>query len=203
MPEDQFRLIVGLGNPGEKYRHTRHNMGFMVVDRLAHAHGILLERRKFNVLLGRGKVGSQPIILAKPMTYMNLSGPAVRDLAFFFKFEKQDILVIHDDIDLVFGQIKIKEKGGNGGHNGVKSLIEALGTGEFTRLRVGIGRPETRQRVRAYVLSGFDAQQETLLENIVSTAQDAAETILFKGVPEAMNRFHGKTISERNVGRRL
>ena len=203
MPEDRFRLIVGLGNPGEKYRRTRHNMGFMVVDRLAHTHGILLERRKFNVLFGRGKVGSRQVILAKPMSYMNLSGPAARDLAFFFKLEMQDIVVIHDDIDLVFGQIKIKEKGGNGGHNGVKSLIEALGTGEFTRLRVGIGRPETRQRVRAYVLAGFDAQQETLLEDVVSTAQDAAETILFKGVPEAMNRFHGKTISERNVGRRL
>ncbi|MDY6988166.1 MAG: aminoacyl-tRNA hydrolase [Thermodesulfobacteriota bacterium] len=203
MPEDRFRLIVGLGNPGEKYRHARHNMGFMVVDRLARAHGILLGRRKFNVLFGRGKVGSRQVILAKPMSYMNLSGPAARDLAFFFKLEMQDILVIHDDIDLVFGQIKIKEKGGNGGHNGVKSLIEALGTGEFTRLRVGIGRPETRQRVRAYVLAGFDAQQETLLEDVIATAQDAAETILFKGVPEAMNRFHGKTISERNVGRRL
>ncbi|MDY6837559.1 MAG: aminoacyl-tRNA hydrolase [Thermodesulfobacteriota bacterium] len=203
MSEDRFRLIVGLGNPGKKYQHTRHNMGFMVVERLAHTHGILLERRKFNVLFGRGKVGSQPVILAKPMTYMNRSGPAARDLAFFFKIGTQDTLVIHDDIDLVFGQIKIKEKGGNGGHNGVKSLIEALGTGQFTRLRVGIGRPETRQKVRAYVLAGFDAQQETLLEDVVSTAQDATETILFKGVPEAMNRFHGKTISERNVGRRL
>jgi PTH1 family peptidyl-tRNA hydrolase len=115
----------------------------------------------------------------------------------------EDILVIHDDIDLVFGQIKIKEKGGNGGHNGVKSLMEALGSGDFTRLRVGIGRPENRQSARAYVLAAFDAQQETLLEDVVSTAQNAAETILFKGVPEAMNRFHGKTISESNVGRRL
>jgi len=203
MPEDRFRLIVGLGNPGEKYRHTRHNMGFMVLGRLAYTHGILLERRKFDVLFGRGKVGNQSIILAQPMTYMNRSGPATRNLASFFKLGMQDILVIHDDIDLVFGQIKIKEKGGNGGHNGVRSLIEALGTGQFTRLRVGIGRPEMRQQVRAYVLSGFDAQQETLLEEVLFTAQDAVETILFKGVPEAMNRFHGKTNSERNVGRRL
>jgi len=203
MPADRFRLIVGLGNPGEEYRHSRHNMGFMVVDRLAERHGIDVGRRKYNVLFGRGTLGSRQVILAKPMSYMNRSGPAARDLAFFFKVEMQDILVIHDDIDLVFGQIKIKEKGGDGGHNGVRSLIEALGTGEFTRLRVGIGRPETRQRVKAYVLAGFDAQQETLLEDVVSTAQDATETILFKGVPEAMNRFHGKTISERNVGRRL
>jgi PTH1 family peptidyl-tRNA hydrolase len=203
MPEDLFRLIIGLGNPGEKYRRTRHNIGFMVVDRLANVHGIPLDRQKFNALFGRGKVESHPVILVKPMTYMNRSGPAARDLAFFFKLDTQDILVIHDDIDLVFGQIKIKEKGGNGGHNGVKSLIEALGTGEFTRLRVGIGRPEIRQNVTNHVLSGFDAQQEKLLEGVLSTAQDAVETILFKGIPEAMNRFHGKTISERNVGRRL
>jgi PTH1 family peptidyl-tRNA hydrolase len=203
MSEDRFRLIVGLGNPGDKYQHSRHNMGFMVVDRLAQKHRIPLENRKFKVLFGRGNMESQPVILAKPMTYMNLSGPAARDLAFFFKLGTENILVIHDDIDLVFGQIKIKEKGGNGGHNGVKSLMEALGSGDFTRLRVGIGRPENRQSARAYVLAAFDAQQETLLEDVVSTAQDAAETILFKGVPEAMNRFHGKTISESNVGRRL
>jgi PTH1 family peptidyl-tRNA hydrolase len=178
-------------------------MGFFVVDRLAQAREIPLDRRKFNIVFGRGKMGNQPVILAKPMTYMNRSGPAALALATFFKVETQDILVVHDDMDIVFGQIKIKEKGGNGGHNGVKSLIEALGTGEFTRLRVGIGRPQERQEAKAYVLARFDAQEETLLEEVVATAQDAAETILFKGVPEAMNRFHGKTISERNVGRRL
>ena len=203
MPEDRFRLIVGLGNPGEEYRFTRHNMGFVVVERLAQAHRIPLDKRKFNVVFGRGKVGSQPVILAQPMTFMNRCGPAVRDLARFFKFNTQDVLVIHDDIDLVFGKMKIKEKGGDGGHNGVKSLIEAWGSGAFTRLRIGIGRPQTRQAVRAYVLAGFDAQQETLLEDVIFTAQDAVETMLFEGVAEAMNRFHGKTIQERNVGRRL
>jgi PTH1 family peptidyl-tRNA hydrolase len=203
MPEDRFRLIVGLGNPGEKYRFTRHNTGFVVVERLAQAHRIPLDKRKFNVVFGRGKVGSQPVILAQPMTFMNRCGPAVRDLASFFKFSTQDVLVIHDDIDLVFGKMKIKEKGGDGGHNGVKSLIEAWGSGAFTRLRIGIGRPQSRQAVRAYVLAGFDAQQETLLEDVIFTAQDAVETMLFEGVPETMNRFHGKTIQERNVGRRL
>jgi PTH1 family peptidyl-tRNA hydrolase len=203
MPEDRFRLIVGLGNPGEEYRFTRHNMGFVVVERLAQAHRIPLDKGKFNVVFGRGKVGSQPVILAQPMTFMNRCGPAVRDLARFFKFSTQHVLVIHDDIDLVFGKMKIKEKGGDGGHNGVKSLIEAWGSGAFTRLRIGIGRPQTRQSVRAYVLAGFDAQQETLLEDVIFTAQDAVETMLFEGVPEAMNRFHGKTIQERNVGRRL
>ena len=203
MSEDRFRLIVGLGNPGEEYRYTRHNLGFVVVDRLAEAHQIPLDKHKFDVVFGRGKVGSQSVILAQPMTFMNRCGPAVRDLARFFKFSMQDVLVIHDDIDLVFGKMKIKEKGGDGGHNGVKSLIEAWGSGAFTRLRIGIGRPQTQQAVRAYVLGRFDAQQEALLEDVIFRAKDAVETIRLKGVLEAMNRFHGKTISESNVGRRL
>lgn len=194
MQEDRFRLIVGLGNPGEKYRFTRHNMGFMVVDRLAQAHQVSLDKRKFKVVFGRGRVGTQPVILAKPITFMNRSGPAVRDLAHFFRLGTQDILVIHDDIDLVFGKIKIKQKGGDGGHNGVRSLIEAWGSGAFIRLRIGIGRPQTQQEIKAYVLGRFDAQEERLLEDVISTAQAAAETTLFKGVEEAMNRFHGSTI---------
>ena len=194
MPEDRLCLIAGLGNPGEKYRFTRHNMGFFVVDLLAQAHQIPLDKRKFKVVFGRGKIGNQPVILAKPMAFMNLSGPAVRDLARFFKVATQDILIIHDDIDIVFGKLKIKEKGGDGGHNGVRSLIEALGSGAFTRLRIGIGRPESWQGAKEYVLGGFSAQEETLLEDIISLAQGAMETILFNGVAEAMNQFHGKTI---------
>jgi PTH1 family peptidyl-tRNA hydrolase len=203
MSEDRFRLIVGLGNPGEEYRYTRHNMGFMVVDRLAEAYQIPLDEQKFGIVFGRNKGARHRIMLAQPMTYMNRCGPAVRDLTRFYKFNTQDVLVIHDDIDLVFGKIKIKQKGGDGGHKGVKSLIEAWGSGEFTRLRIGIGHPQTQQAVRAYVLGRFEAQQEALLEDVISRAQDAVETILLKGVGEAMNRFHGKTIPESNVGRRL
>jgi PTH1 family peptidyl-tRNA hydrolase len=203
MSEDRFRLIVGLGNPGEEYQHTRHNMGFVVVDRLSEAHQIPLDKHKFDVVFGRGKMGSHAVILAQPMTFMNRCGPAVRDLTRFYDLSMQDVLVIHDDIDLVFGKMKIKEKGGDGGHNGVKSLIEAWGSGAFTRLRIGIGRPQTQQAVRAYVLGRFDAQQEALLEDVIFRAKDAVETIRLKGVLEAMNRFHGKTISESNVGRRL
>ncbi len=203
MPEDRFRLIVGLGNPGEMYRFTRHNTGFMVVDRLAQANKIPLGKRKFNAVFGRGKIEGLPAILAKPMTFMNQCGPAVRDLARFFRLGTQDILVIHDDIDVVFGKLKIKEKGGDGGHNGVKSLIGALRSDEFTRIRVGIGRPQTEKDISPYVLERFDAEQERLLSDIISSAQDAVETVLFKGVSEAMNRFHGKTISECDIGRRL
>jgi PTH1 family peptidyl-tRNA hydrolase len=139
-------------------------------------------------------MAGQGVILAKAMTFMNMSGPAVRDLTHFLGLDRRNILVIHDDIDLVFGKIKIKQKGGEGGHNGVRSLIEAWGSGAFIRLRIGIGRPQTQQEIKAYVLGRFDAQEERLLEDVISTAKDAAETTLFKGVEEAMNRFHGSTI---------
>ncbi len=194
MPEDRFQLIVGLGNPGEAYRLTRHNVGFMVVDRLAQTHQLTLNRRKFKVVFGLGKVDGRSVILAKPMTFMNMSGPAIRDLTHFFNLDKKNLLVIHDDIDLVFGKIKIKQKGGDGGHKGVKSLIEAFGNGAFARLRVGIGRPQTRQEARAYVLGRFDTNQEKLLDDVITMAQDAVETILLKGLKEGMNRFSRKEI---------
>ncbi|MEE9567203.1 MAG: aminoacyl-tRNA hydrolase [Desulfobacteria bacterium] len=203
MPEDRFQLIVGLGNPGAAYRLTRHNVGYMVVDRLALRHGISLDKQKFNNIFGSGKVDGRHVILAKPMTFMNLSGPSVRDLAASFDLDTENVLVIHDDIDVVFGKLKIKEKGGDGGHNGVRSLIVAWGSDEFVRIRIGIGRPQTDNDVSAYVLGRFDAEQEKQLSGIISTAEHAVKTVLFEGVSEAMNRFHGKPISERNVGRRL
>lgn len=203
MPEDSIKLIVGLGNPGAAYRFTRHNVGFMVTDQLAQRHRISFDNRKFKSVFGLGSMGDCRVILAKPMTFMNLSGPSVRDLARFFKLDKKHLLVIHDDIDLVFGKIKIKQKGGDGGHKGVMSLIEAFGSGAFVRIRVGIGRPDTREEVEGYVLNRFDAQQSAQLDRVIIMAQEAVETILLKGLREAMNRFHGKTISQRNVGRRL
>jgi PTH1 family peptidyl-tRNA hydrolase len=203
MPEDSIKLIVGLGNPGAAYRFTRHNVGFMVTDQLAQRHRISFDNRKFKSVFGLGSMGDCRVILAKPMTFMNLSGPSVRDLARFFKLDKKHLLVIHDDIDLVFGKIKIKQKGGDGGHKGVMSLVEAFGSGAFVRIRVGIGRPDTREEVEGYVLNRFDAQQSAQLERVIIMAQEAVETILLKGLREAMNRFHGKTISQRNVGRRL
>jgi PTH1 family peptidyl-tRNA hydrolase len=194
MPKDRFRLIVGLGNPGEAYRLTRHNIGFMVVDRLAHSHRILLNKRRFGAVFGLGRVDGQCVIVAKPMTFMNMSGAAVQNLAHFFKLNTQDLLVVHDDIDLVFGKIKIKQKGGDGGHNGLKSLIEAFGSGVFARVRVGIGRPEAKQEVKTYVLSKFDSRQVTVLDEVISTAQDAVETIVVRGLTEGMNRFSRKEI---------
>jgi PTH1 family peptidyl-tRNA hydrolase len=203
MPDDRFQLIVGLGNPGSAYRGTRHNAGFLVVDRLAGKHGILLNQKRFKTALGVGSIEGRGVILAKPLTFMNLSGPAVRNLFHVFSLDMKHLLVIHDDIDLVFGQIKIKQKGGDGGHKGVKSLIEAMGSGKFARLRIGIGRPKAGQATEEYVLARFDAQEGKRLQELVSSAQDAVETILVKGALEAMNRFHGKTISESNVGRKI
>jgi len=194
MPKDRFRLIVGLGNPGEAYRLTRHNIGFMVVDRLAYRHRILVDKRRLKAVFGLGRVDGRPVILAKPMTFMNLSGPAVRNLAHFFHLDAKDLLVIHDDIDLVFGKIKIKQKGGDGGHNGLKSLIEAFGSGVFARVRIGIGRPDTKVEVKGYVLNRFDAQQEAVLDEVITMAQDAVETILLKGLTEGMNRFSRKEV---------
>ena len=194
MPKNRFRLIVGLGNPGEEYRLTRHNIGFMVVDRLAYKQGILVDKRKFGAVYGLGRVEGRSVILAKPMTFMNMSGPAVRNLAHFFKVDTKDLLVIHDDIDLVFGKIKIKRKGGDGGHNGLKSLIEAIGNGSFSRVRIGIGRQDIKQDVKGYVLNKFDAQQETDLDEVITMAQGAVVTILLKGLTEGMNRFSRKEV---------
>ena len=194
MPKDRFRLIVGLGNPGEVYRLTRHNIGFMIVDGLARRHNILVNKRRFEAVFGLGLVDEQPVILAKPMTFMNLSGRAVRNLAHSFDLEAKDLLVIHDDIDLVFGKIKIKREGGDGGHKGLNSLIETFGSGAFARIRIGIGRPETKQEVKGYVLNRFDPQQEAVLDKVISMAQDAVETILLKGLTEGMNRFSGKEV---------
>jgi PTH1 family peptidyl-tRNA hydrolase len=191
MPKNQFRLIVGLGNPGEAYRLTRHNIGFMVIDRLARRHRIVVDKRRFEAVYGLGRMDGRSVILVKPMTFMNLSGQAVRDLAIFFNLDTKNLLVIHDDIDLVFGRIKIKQKGGDGGHNGLKSLIEAFGSGAFVRVRIGIGRPDTRQEIRGYVLNRFDAQQEEVLDEVITITQDAVETIVLKGLTEGMNRFSG------------
>ena len=194
MPKERFRLIVGLGNPGEAYRLTRHNIGFMVVDRLANRHRIFVNKRRLDAVYGLGKLDGRSVILVKPMTFMNMSGAAVQNLAHFFKLDTQDLLVIHDDIDLVFGKIKIKQKGGDGGHNGLKSLIEAFGSGMFARVRIGIGRPDAKQEVKGYVLSKFDSRQEAVLDEVITIAQDAVETIVLKGLTEGMNRFSRREI---------
>lgn len=194
MPQKRLRLVVGLGNPGDAYLKTRHNAGFMVVDEVAEAFSIPLVKRKFDTIFGRGSVDGVEVILIKPMAFMNLSGPPVLKIANYFKILCEDMLVIHDDIDLVLGRLKINEKGGDGGHKGVRSLMDAFGGGDFMRLRIGVGRPEAGISAADYVLNGFSAKEKEVLDQIITKARDAVVTILCKGTKEGMNRFNNKRI---------
>jgi len=188
----RVRLVVGLGNPGKEYVKTRHNAGFMAVDDIAQAFSISLDKRKFNTIFGKGLIQGVDVILAKPMAFMNKSGPPVQNLAGYFKILSKDMLVIHDDIDLDFGRIKIIEKGGHGGHNGVRSLMDAFGEGDFSRVRIGIGRSGSGTDVTGHVLGKYSADESEVLDQIITGTRDAAVTILCEGIKDGMNRFNNQ-----------
>jgi peptidyl-tRNA hydrolase, PTH1 family len=194
MPQKRLRLVVGLGNPGNTYKNTRHNVGFMVVDQIAEDFSIALDKQKFDTVFGRGSIDSVWVVLAKPMAFMNRSGPQVQKIARYYRILSEDMLVVHDDIDLAFGRIKIKEKGGDGGHKGVRSIIDAFGGGGFVRLRIGVGRPEAGISAADYVLGKFSLKEKKVLHRIITEARDAVGTILCKGAKEGMNRFNDKRI---------
>lgn len=185
-----MRLVVGLGNPGDKYAATRHNVGFMVVDALAARHDIGIVQMKYRSLTGKGVVAGKQVIIAKPQTFMNLSGEAVKPLFSYIDINSEDVIVIHDDLDLEFGRIKIKSGGGHGGHNGVRSIISHLGNKDFIRVRVGIGNPPPSWSVSNYVLSPFSADERADLARTLEKSADAVEAILSEGVLMAMNRFN-------------
>ncbi|MBE9537142.1 MAG: aminoacyl-tRNA hydrolase [Proteobacteria bacterium] len=185
-----MKLIAGLGNPGSKYAMTRHNVGFMVADLLAERHGINIGKEKKRSETGKGMIGGTPIVITKPLTFMNLSGEAIAPLAAYLDIGVEDIIVIHDDLDLEFGRIKIKAGGGHGGHNGLKSLISHLNGREFTRIRMGIGKPVAGGDVSSYVLSQFSAEEKKELINLIEHAADAVENIISKGADRAMNSFN-------------
>lgn len=193
MGERRRKLLVGLGNPGSEYRATRHNVGFMVAEAFAGKHGISLSGRKFDALWGKGMVDGTEVLISKPQTYMNLSGASVWRFADFFRITREDILVVHDDMDLPFGRIRVKEKGGHAGHNGLRSIISSLGGGDFTRLRVGIGRP--MNKATDHVLGGFSADERVLLADIIPVAVEAAEAVVLLGPIMAMNRFNNRDVS--------
>jgi len=190
MPAKRLCLVVGLGNPGETYEKTRHNVGFMVVDRLAEVFHVSVTKKKFDILFGRGLCESVEVILAKPMAYMNRCGLPTRQLAEFYKIPSKDLLVVHDDIDLAFGRLKIKGKGGHGGHNGIRSLIDAFGGGDFVRLRIGVGRSETGNSVTGHVLGRFSTDESENLEQVINRARDAVVTVLCEGTGAGMNKFN-------------
>ncbi len=186
-----MKLIAGLGNPGRAYAATRHNIGFMVVDRLAADYGIGMERSKFNARFGRGTIEGRTVILAKPQAYMNRSGLPLSQLTRFFKIPCTELIVIHDDMDIAFGRIKIKQKGGSGGHKGIRSLREAFGDDRFVRVRVGVGRPTAHQDAADYVLANFSPVERRMLDEVIAQAREAVVTILREGAQVAMNRFNG------------
>jgi len=190
MPDKRLYLIAGLGNPGTQYADTRHNAGFMVVETLADRHRITIQREKFNVAFGRGRIGTAEVVLAKPLGYMNRSGPPLQQLAHFFKIEREALIVVHDDIDLAFYRLKIKEKGGDGGHKGIKSIIESFGGSAFTRVRLGVGRSDAGSDVVGHVLGKFSPDEKAALDDLLPKACDAIETILNEGTKVAMNRFN-------------
>jgi PTH1 family peptidyl-tRNA hydrolase len=189
-----MKLIVGLGNPGTKYRFTRHNVGFLVIDDLADRFDIPVSQKKFDALYGKGKIGTTPVMLAKPQTFMNLSGYAVQKLLDYFQTEIKDLIVIHDDLDLPFQSIRLKSGGGHGGHKGLMSIIEQNGTGDFSRVRLGIGKPVHKGLVDSYVLELFSREEMEFLPHIVEQASQAIMELLSSGIQAAMNQYHGKTI---------
>ncbi len=189
-------LIVGLGNPGREYAFNRHNVGFMAVDRLAKKHGTAFTRRQGKALITSINVEAHSVVLAKPQTYMNLSGDAVASLVRFYDLPLEQIMVCYDDLDLPVGAIRLRPQGGSAGQNGVQSIIEQLGTQNFPRLRLGIGRPPGRMLAAAYVLHDFDKFDGEVMDMTLNKAVEAIEVFVVEGLNAAMNKFNGTADNE-------
>lgn len=186
-------IIVGLGNPGRKYENTRHNAGFMSVETLADKCRIDIETKKFKALVGNGVCEGQKTVLVKPQTFMNLSGESVREIVDFYKIDPtQELIVIYDDVSLEPGQLRIRKKGSAGGHNGIKSIIQHLGTQEFLRIKVGVGEKPEGYDLADYVLGHFHGDEKITMINAFERAADAAKAILREGADSAMNEYNRK-----------
>lgn len=187
-------LIAGLGNPGVEYAATRHNIGFDMITYLCDKYGISLRGREHKALVGKGIIEGQKVILAQPQTYMNLSGESVRALMDYYKLDTEELIVIYDDISLPVGQIRVRPKGSSGGHNGIKNIIEHLGTQEFARIKIGVGsKPEGRDLVK-HVLGRFSREEDGMFRDIFALADEACAAIMGEGVESAMNRVNGRKI---------
>ncbi|SEM77590.1 peptidyl-tRNA hydrolase [Ligilactobacillus sp. WC1T17] len=185
-----MKLIVGLGNIGKEYEGTRHNAGFMTVDAFAKEHGLMFNKQKFDAMLAEGMVAGQKVLLAKPTTYMNESGQAVKQIVAFYKLDVEDLIIVHDDMDLEVGKLRLRQKGSAGGHNGIKSIIKHLGTEKFKRARLGIGHPE-KMTVVDWVLGRFSQSEKVAFEaglgHVVSALDDWLENDNFM---QTMNKFN-------------
>lgn len=186
-----MKLIIGLGNPGKPYEHTRHNIGFDVIDALADKWGVALNQTKFNGMYATVHRPEGKVMLLKPLTYMNLSGECVRPMMDYFDIDVEDIIVIYDDLDLETGKLRLRQKGSAGGHNGIKSLIHHLGTQEFNRIRVGVSRPPAGMKVADYVLSKFSKEDEPIIQQATNKSCEAVEASLSQKFLEVMNIFNG------------
>lgn len=190
-------IIAGLGNPDRQYEGTRHNAGFDVIDRIAYKYNIAVDIKKHRALTGKGIIEGQKVILAKPQTYMNLSGESIRSLADYYKIEPEhELLIIYDDINLSPGQLRIREKGSAGGHNGIKNIIACLGTQNFLRIRVGVGEKPAKYDLADYVLGHFSAAEKRMMEEGYDHAVCAAGMIITGRVSDAMNTYNRKKREE-------
>ena len=188
-----MKLVVGLGNPGIEYQFTPHNLGFLAVDRIAEQCGTEVSNRRCRALTGKARIGNEDVVLAKPETYMNLSGIAVRDLVREYEAHpEQDLVLLYDEIDLPFGTLRVRPRGSSAGHNGVDSVIDALGTQEITRVRMGIAPEYPVDDGAKYVLSQFRKSQYPIIDQVLDTAAEAVKVILAEGVQAAMSRFNRK-----------
>jgi len=189
-------LIVGLGNPGREYSQSRHNVGFMAIDRLAARLDIRMSRVQSNAIMGTGNFHDRKVILAKPQTFMNDSGKAVSGLMHYYKLPINNLMVIHDDIDLPFGVLRIRPAGGSAGQKGVASIIERIGTQDYPRMRVGVGRPPGRKAAASYVLEDFSDEEQEILRTVFDQAVEAVLVFLEAGIDQAMNQFNGPVLKE-------
>jgi len=197
-------LVVGLGNPGEKYKNHRHNIGFMCLDELARGYKITLTHSRFHARTGEGKVAGTDIILVRPQTFMNLSGEAVGKLVRRHRVKPENLVVAHDEMDLPPGKIRLRS-GGSSGHKGINSIIEHTGTGEFIRVRVGVGRPDAgeqgktgREDIIDHVLGDFTAEEQAIVDKVIPLVAEAIETIIRDGLTAAMNKYNGIDLRKAN-----
>jgi len=190
-------LIAGLGNPGREYRNTRHNIGFRAIEAWAASLGVAMGSRRFHSRTGKAVIEGKGTILLCPETFMNRSGMAVRACAEYYDVEPSDILVVHDDIDLPLGRLRVARNGGAGGHKGILSIIEHMGTSQFARVRVGVGRPATPQPVESFVLSPMGREEEPIIEEVVQLAVRACELFVSRGLEQAMSEVNGQAAGQK------
>ena len=190
MPQNCITMVAGLGNPGREYVRTRHNIGFLVIEFLASQAGLGLKNARFDAHWVKGSLGRQQVLLVQPQSYMNRSGFPIQQLSSYFKIQLSDIIVVHDDLDLPFGRIRVAHNRGHGGHNGIRSIIDALGEKAFYRVRVGVGRPQSASGAVGHVLGKFSPEETAELDQVVASAADACVAIMEKGGTAAMNLFN-------------